>query len=137
LGSKIQIKIEDTMSKTGKHRRISKVFVASRNGAIMIPKLLNSWNCSGIYKKGRSVCGYTDIEENHYLISIELTLNWRHNAKGYVNIIDFNNSKVLTVKYVNGKLRYVSGDKTLLNLAKASLDMVVGEALWKDKELQK
>jgi len=134
LGSRMQIKIEDTMSRTGKHRRVSRVFVANKEGNITSPKVLSSWSCNGVYKKGRSICGYINVEEGYYLILVELTLNWRGNIKGYINVVNSSNSKVLAVKYVNGKLRYVSGNRVLFHLAKASLDKVVGEVQWKGKK---
>jgi hypothetical protein len=121
------------MSKTGKHRRITKVFILSREGDITTPKLLNHWSCSGTYKVGKSICGYVSIEEPNYLLLIELTLNWRGNAKGYINIIDSTGSKVLSVKYVNKKLRYVSGDKTLIYLVNTSLAKIIGEIAWKNR----
>ena len=132
--ARIQVKIEDTTSRTGKHRRIAKVYIIDEHGNIIEPKLLNPRSCKGVYSDGESKCGYIDIEDGELAAVIELTRNWRNNIKGYITLFNSSSTIALKVKFVNNKLRYVSGDKKLIDIVKKVVEKLEVELQWKHKK---
>ena len=127
MGSKIEVRIENTESKTKKHRKISAVFIVENNSANKVLALLNAQQCKGTYIKGRCLHGYISIDRSQHAVLIELTMNWRKHVKGYIRVLDHNGVPVLIVKYVNGKIRYVKGEKSLIGLIKLPIDITLGE----------
>ncbi|MEM0027227.1 MAG: hypothetical protein QXT53_03835 [Ignisphaera sp.] len=124
---KIQFKIEDTRSNTGKHRRIAKIFIVNDKGDIVPPKITNSWKCRGLYTRGESRCANIDLENGFFAVLLELTINWRKKVRGYISIVNHDGLELLKTKYVNGKLRYVSGKKDMINLISNVLKNIEAE----------
>lgn len=124
---KIQFRLEDTKSNTGKHRRIAKIFIVNDKGDVVPPKFSSSWKCRGLYAKGMSMCTNIDLENGFFAVLLELTINWRKKVKGYITVVDHEGLELLRVKYVNGKLRYVSGKKDMAYLVSNILKDIEAE----------
>lgn len=124
---KIQFRIEDTRSDTGKHRRIARIFIVDDKGDITSPKISETRRCRGVYKKGESRCVNIDLENGFFAVLLELTINWRKKVKGYISVVNQDGLELLRMKYVDGKLRYVSGKKDMAYLVRNALKNVEAE----------
>ncbi len=127
MSSKIEVRIENSESRTKKHRKISAAFIVENNSVNKVLTLLNSQQCKGTYAKGKCLHGYVSIDKGQYVVLVELTMNWRKHIKGYIRVLDHNGVQVLIMKYVNGKIRYVKGEKSLIGLIKLPIDITLGE----------
>ncbi|MDK6027803.1 hypothetical protein QPL79_00245 [Ignisphaera sp. 4213-co] len=125
--SRISFRIENTRSNSGKHRRIAKAFIVNENGEVLPIKISSSWSCKGVYSRGESRCVHIDVEDNLFVVLIELTINWRKHVKGYINVKNSDGLDLLKVKYIRGRLRYVSGDREAVHLIKNILKYVEAE----------
>ncbi|HID80433.1 MAG TPA: hypothetical protein EYP48_01805 [Ignisphaera sp.] len=108
----LRIRIENSRSRSGKHACRALAFVVSKEGLeIREPIALRTETVKPLYAKGFAYYLYTDLKDNELLVYVTLVKNLRNEVKGYIEVYTTDGTKVFRVKYVNGKIRCVFGNR--------------------------
>ncbi|MCS7111243.1 MAG: hypothetical protein N3D82_03160 [Ignisphaera sp.] len=122
--SKISIRIEHTRSRTGRHHRMALALVINLRGGASLPDPRELKPCRGTYVKGFAYCGEYSVPKGCMLAYIYVTYGLRGRCKGSVSIFDENGYEVLKLKYINNKMRVVSGDSRYTSYALMALNNI-------------
>jgi len=108
----LRIRIENSRSRTGKHACRALALIVSKEGSeIREPTALRTEEVKPLYSDGSARYIYIDLKSNELLVYVMLIKNLRNEVKGYIEVYTLNGNKVFRVKYVNGKIRCVFGNR--------------------------
>ena len=122
--AKIPIRVEHTYSRTGKHHRIALTLIISLRGGVSTPNYRELKPCRGIYVKGFAYCGEYSVPRDSVAVYTYITYSLRGRGKGYISVLNEDGYEVLKLKYINNKLRVVSGDTKYKNYALIALNNI-------------
>lgn len=122
--ARTSIRIEHTHSRTGKHHRISIALVISLKGGISLPDPKGLRPCRGVYVEGFAYCGEQTIPKDCVLACVYVTYGPRGRHRGYIDILNENGREVLKLKYINNRIRIISGDSRYASYAITALNNI-------------
>ncbi|ABM81042.1 hypothetical protein [Hyperthermus butylicus] len=106
----INVKIEMSKSRTGRHAARSLALLVSEEGDIVEAKPRRIAETKPLYSRGRAYIASIDVPEGWYLVYVYLVKNLRGHVKGYIEVYSRDAELLYRAVYRKLKLRFSKGD---------------------------
>lgn len=107
--------LENSRSRSGRHRRVSVLIMYSRDRGIIDSKNLSEYiveekSTKPIYSKGSARVIKLKTSKGDYVIYGYFTRNFLNRVKGYIEVYSYRGELIYRAKYLNGVLRRSVGN---------------------------
>jgi hypothetical protein len=134
----INVRIEMSKSRTGKHAVRSLALLVSERGEVREAKPRQVVEVKPLYRKGRAYIASIDVPEGWYLVYVYLVKNFRGHVKGYIEVYSRDAELLYRAAYRRLKLRFSKGNPAyawIVRLVADYLKLPVKRYNLKDEEL--
>jgi len=107
--------LENSRSRTGRHRRVSLVMIYSKDKGIVDQRNLKKYIieeniAKPVYCKGSARRIKLRVDKGDYIVYSYFTRNFLNIVKGYIEVYNYKGELLYRAKYVNGFLRKSIGN---------------------------
>ena len=106
----INVRIEMSKSRSGKHAVRSMAFLVSEKGEVVKARPRQVTEVKPIYSRGRAYLASIDVPEGWYLVYVYLVRNLRGHVKGYIEVYSRDAELLYRAVYRRLKLRFSKGN---------------------------